>query len=67
MMMGMNALETIAIRCPYCGRRIDITVDATAPEQVYIEDCQICCHPIQLQITVDDEGRISVATARDSD
>lgn len=63
----MNALETIGIRCPYCGRHIDITVDATVPEQVYIEDCQVCCHPIQLHLSIDDGGRVSVTTARDSD
>lgn len=67
MMMTMNALESIAIRCPYCGKRNDITVDATAAEQSYVEDCQVCCHPIQLHVSVDDEGRIAVTTARDSD
>lgn len=34
------------IHCPYCGERIGILLDASAGEQDYIEDCQVCCRPI---------------------
>ncbi len=36
-------------RCPYCREKIsmllDLSVDGT---QTYIEDCEVCCNPIQL-------------------
>ncbi|HXH64406.1 MAG TPA: CPXCG motif-containing cysteine-rich protein [Mariprofundaceae bacterium] len=63
----MNALETTAIRCPYCGEHIDITVDTTSPRQAYVEDCLICCRPIQLDVSINDAGEISVTTARDDE
>ena len=40
------------ISCPYCGEQIDILVDPSITEQSYIEDCQVCCRPIVLGITV---------------
>ena len=50
------------IHCPFCGEKITIVVDTTAGSQSYIEDCQVCCQPIQLDIAVDD-GRLQSVTA----
>ncbi|HEY9255010.1 MAG TPA: CPXCG motif-containing cysteine-rich protein [Stenotrophomonas sp.] len=44
------------IQCPYCGEWIGIVVDASVDEQSYVEDCQVCCRPIQLDVRVDDDG-----------
>ncbi|HEY8682184.1 MAG TPA: CPXCG motif-containing cysteine-rich protein, partial [Rhodanobacter sp.] len=41
-------LAPIDISCPYCGEPIEILVDASAGDQHYIEDCQVCCRPIKL-------------------
>jgi hypothetical protein len=56
-------LSTRHIQCPYCGERIEIVVDASAGDQSYIEDCQVCCRPISVQVWVDadDYGHVSVA------
>ena len=42
--------------CPYCGERIELVVDASVPEQQYIEDCQVCCRPmvVTAQVSGDD-------------
>ena len=40
------------ISCPYCGELINILVDPSMAEQNYIEDCQVCCRPIVLAVTV---------------
>ena len=45
-------MDTQAVQCPYCGQHIDIVVDASVPRQEYIEDCQVCCRPIALTVTV---------------
>ena len=48
-------LEEAAIRCPYCGEAITLVVDASAGSQRYLLDCQVCCRPIVVDVTVDDD------------
>ncbi|MGQ0657430.1 MAG: CPXCG motif-containing cysteine-rich protein [Chromatiales bacterium] len=44
--------------CPYCGELISVVLDlSVSAEQDYIEDCEICCQPIHLRISVE-EGRL---------
>ena len=45
-----------SIQCPYCGERIEIQLDASAGDQRYIEDCQVCCRPISVDVWVDADG-----------
>lgn len=35
-------------RCPYCGERISVLLDASGGEQSYVEDCEVCCRPIEI-------------------
>ncbi len=51
----MNLLETKIISCPYCGELIELVIDKSIPQQTYIEDCEVCCRPIQLNILVEDD------------
>lgn len=48
--------ENVETYCPYCGEPIQLLVDCSIPAQEYIEDCQVCCRPIQIQAKVDSEG-----------
>lgn len=34
--------------CPYCGENISMLVDPSIYSQQYIEDCEVCCNPIQI-------------------
>ena len=43
-----------SIHCPYCGETLQIVVDASGGSQSYVEDCQVCCQPMQITIDVDD-------------
>ena len=45
-------LEEREICCPFCAETITILVDASAGSQDYIEDCQVCCRPMQVEVTV---------------
>ncbi len=36
------------IGCPYCGETLTIVLDLSAGGQSYIEDCQVCCQPMQV-------------------
>jgi hypothetical protein len=48
--------------CPYCGEPLTLAVDESAGRrQAYVEDCVVCCRPIEVQVTlVDDEIDVSV-------
>jgi hypothetical protein len=52
------ATEFVAILCPYCWERYDTEVDLSAGSFSHVEDCQVCCQPIQLSCEVDAEGRL---------
>nr|WP_321233013.1 CPXCG motif-containing cysteine-rich protein [uncultured Psychroserpens sp.] len=42
-------------QCPYCWESISMLIDISQSQQGYIEDCEVCCHPIQLQITTENQ------------
>ena len=50
--------EFVSIVCPYCWERYETQVDLSAGSFSHVEDCQVCCQPIQLSCEVDDEGRL---------
>ncbi|MBQ13663.1 MAG: CPXCG motif-containing cysteine-rich protein [Gammaproteobacteria bacterium] len=52
----MSEQEYVETGCPYCGEAIQLLVDCSIPHQDYIEDCQVCCCPLQIIATVDEEG-----------
>jgi hypothetical protein len=35
-------------QCPYCWEEISMLLDTTVSNQVYIEDCEVCCNPIEV-------------------
>jgi transcription elongation factor Elf1 len=40
--------------CPYCWQEISFVLDLSVNEQTYIEDCEVCCKPIQMSYTTED-------------
>ena len=34
--------------CPYCWQWIDTIIDLSIAEQTYLEDCEVCCRPIEI-------------------
>jgi cysteine-rich CPXCG protein len=60
--------ETITIQCPYCGESYETVIDLSAGSQRYVEDCAVCCRPIEIALRVGDDGElIDVSTATDND
>ncbi len=51
-------LEDIAVSCPYCGEQFETVADISAGDQDYIEDCPVCCRPIEFQVRVDAQGEL---------
>ena len=35
-------------QCPYCWEEISMLFDNSVGDQIYIEDCEVCCNPIEL-------------------
>ena len=44
----MNLEEDVEVVCPYCGAIFTAFVDTSAGGYATIEDCQVCCRPIEL-------------------
>lgn len=63
----MSLQEEVEIECPYCGERIVLLVDGSAGAQEYIEDCQVCCRPMNVRVTVDGAGFPEVGVFRDDE
>jgi hypothetical protein len=40
--------------CPYCWQEISMLVDPAVRSQTYVEDCEVCCHPIQIRYSLED-------------
>ncbi len=61
-------LTEATIDCPYCGESFSTLVDYSEGQQHYIEDCQVCCRPIEVTLNVDLSGDfLGISTARDDD
>jgi transcription elongation factor Elf1 len=43
--------------CPHCGERISVVLDLSVGYQRYIEDCEVCCNPIEITYQAE-EGAI---------
>jgi len=63
----MNYLPETDISCPYCGETISILVDGSVGEQRYIEDCQVCCQPIVIALSISSNGEFHVEARHEND
>ena len=44
--------QDVSFECPYCWERISVRVDLSAGGQTYVQDCEVCCNPIELSFQV---------------
>ena len=67
-MAGRRMIELVTITCPYCGESYATQVDLSTGSQRYIEDCAVCCKPIEIALRVSEEGELlEIATTTDHD
>ena len=58
----------LSVNCPYCGESLDLWVDETGgSSQKYVEDCQVCCQPMEVFVSVEDGEECSVSVQRMDD
>mgnify|MGYP006160613055 FL=1 len=47
-------MEEHFFQCPYCWEQISMLLDASVGREKYIEDCEVCCNPIEVQFSFED-------------
>jgi len=41
-------------QCPYCWTEISMLLDSSVASQIYVEDCENCCNPIEVSCSFED-------------
>tara|TARA_Y100000593_G_C4245416_1_gene304400 strand:+ start:547 stop:729 length:183 start_codon:yes stop_codon:yes gene_type:complete len=41
-------------QCPYCFEEISMLLDPSVSRQEYIEDCEVCCNLIQINLELEE-------------
>ena len=57
------ALKWVDVECPYCGETIEVRVDPSEEGQEMVQDCQVCCKPVQMSVE-NEEGEVAVFAYR---
>jgi len=52
--------------CPYCGEEISMVLDTSISGQTYIEDCEVCCRPIEIHYLLEDESLVEFEARRNT-
>jgi transcription elongation factor Elf1 len=50
--------------CPYCGEEISMALDVSVQRQSYVEDCEVCCNPIEIKYEVEDQALVEFSAGR---
>ena len=56
--------EELEIQCPFCFEMITVLIDPSVESQSYIEDCSVCCRPIQISAICENDEVINVSVDR---
>jgi hypothetical protein len=52
----------IEVCCPSCGEPLAVWIDLDGgTRQQYVEDCAVCCRPMQVDVALDENGDPAVA------
>lgn len=41
-------------QCPHCFQEISMLIDMSISKQSYVEDCEVCCNPLQINLEIED-------------
>lgn len=63
----MHVDEDARVKCPYCGEWIELALEPTAEEQRYIEDCPVCCRPMNVRVDFDEDGVAQVVVESENE
>lgn len=60
-------LDEHLVHCPYCGEAFTALIDVRQGSHRTIEDCYVCCRPIEFSVEVENGELLSVYLATDND
>ena len=63
----VNYQEEALVNCPYCGEAIVLLIDPSVSHQSYIEDCEVCCRPIVIEVAALSRDEISVLVKQEDE
>jgi transcription elongation factor Elf1 len=52
-----------AFTCPHCGEEISMVLDLSVHRQSYVEDCEVCCRPIEIHYAAEDEALVEFSAS----
>jgi len=55
------------VYCPYCGEQFGVFLDLSQGNQRTIEDCYVCCRPIEFVIESDGQQLTRIELFTDND
>jgi transcription elongation factor Elf1 len=58
-----NLEETTVFCCPHCLQHSAVTVTLVSGRHRFVEDCQVCCEPIEFDVDVR-EGELEILDYR---
>ncbi len=67
----MYLTEEMASFCPYCGETISVVVDLSCVDDAtgsqFIEDCEVCCRPIEFSASISAMGGVELMAQHEND
>ncbi len=58
--------KPIHVTCPACWQDCELDIDPTLGDQQFIEDCWVCCRPMNITVTLwDGEVQVEVSDGND--
>ena len=58
-------LQESSVICPYCWESIDVLIDPGDLGESYIEDCQVCCQPIEFSVSEGLDGEVVISITQE--
>jgi hypothetical protein len=63
----MSAADSAMVDCPYCGEAIELLLDCPEGRHAYVEDCQVCCRPIDVYLHVGPGGQLELRVSDENE
>lgn len=64
--LNLSTMELLAegsVVCPYCGEAYSTMIDTSQGAHETIEDCPVCCRPIQLIVECEPGELLSISAS----
>lgn len=57
-------MQTVETQCPYCWETLHFLIDPAEAGSTIVEDCQVCCRPMELHLAAAAGDVVITATER---